>query len=111
MATQDLITLHACPPFTRRLGRNAPPRARPSARLSEEGRAGHPGHAELTARVLRQARRAAPRHGATRIQAVDPGSFAAWMKARGRLGGRHKVPRIVNEAALFRSLRGFMRAP
>ena len=48
---------------------------------------------------------------APRIHAVDPGSFAAWMKARGQLGGQHKVPRIVNEPALFRSLRDFMRAP
>jgi hypothetical protein len=40
-------------------------------------------------------------------QAVAPGTFAAWMKSRGRLGGQHKVPRIVNDAKLFASLRDF----
>jgi hypothetical protein len=29
------------------------------------------------------------------------------MKSRGRLGGQHKVPRIVNDAKLFASLRDF----
>jgi len=41
------------------------------------------------------------------VEAVAPGSFAAWMKSRGKLGGQHKVPRIVNNAELFASLRGF----
>jgi hypothetical protein len=35
------------------------------------------------------------------------GGFAAWMKKRGRLGGQNKVPRIVNDAALFADLRQF----
>jgi len=35
------------------------------------------------------------------------GGFAAWMKKRGRLGGQNKVPRIVNDAALFADLRRF----
>ncbi|MGE0715433.1 MAG: GH3 auxin-responsive promoter family protein [Alphaproteobacteria bacterium] len=34
------------------------------------------------------------------VVAVPPGFFAAWMKARGRLGGQNKVPRIVNDPAL-----------
>ncbi|MDJ0948179.1 MAG: GH3 auxin-responsive promoter family protein [Alphaproteobacteria bacterium] len=41
------------------------------------------------------------------VEAVVPGSFAAWMKARGRLGGQHKVPRIINDPELFKSLRDF----
>jgi hypothetical protein len=41
------------------------------------------------------------------IEVITPGSFAAWMKSRGQLGGQHKVPRIVNDAKLFASLRKF----
>lgn len=39
------------------------------------------------------------------VQVMRPGGFAAWMKARGRLGGQNKVPRIVNDQALFAGLR------
>jgi hypothetical protein len=35
------------------------------------------------------------------------GGFAAWMKSRGKLGGQNKVPRIVNDQALFAGLRKF----
>ncbi len=45
-----------------------------------------------------------------RIQAVVPGSFAEWMRQRGRLGGQNKVPRVINDAALFQSLRDFVQA-
>jgi hypothetical protein len=38
---------------------------------------------------------------------MRPGAFAAWMKSRGKLGGQHKVPRIINNAELFASLREF----
>lgn len=41
------------------------------------------------------------------VQAVPPGTFAAWMKSRGRLGGQNKVPRIINDQDLFASLRDF----
>ncbi|MGE0255855.1 MAG: GH3 auxin-responsive promoter family protein [Alphaproteobacteria bacterium] len=41
---------------------------------------------------------------APRLTVAAPGAFAAWMKARGQLGGQHKVPRIVNDAALFAGL-------
>ena len=44
---------------------------------------------------------------APRLHPVEPGVFAAWMKHRGRLGGQHKVPRIVNDQELFRDLRAF----
>lgn len=43
------------------------------------------------------------------IQAVPPGTFAAWMKERGQLGGQHKVPRIINDPELLRNLRAFVR--
>ena len=39
------------------------------------------------------------------IQPVSPGSFAAWMKSRGKLGGQHKVPRIITDGELFASVR------
>ncbi len=39
---------------------------------------------------------------------VPPGTFAAWMKTRGQLGGQHKVPRIINDAELFEGLRSFV---
>jgi len=42
-----------------------------------------------------------------RVHAVPHGTFAAWMKARGKLGGQNKVPRVINDAALFEDLRAF----
>jgi hypothetical protein len=42
------------------------------------------------------------------VVAVAPGTFAAWMKSRGQLGGQHKVPRIINDTKLFASLRAFV---
>ncbi|RIL12514.1 MAG: auxin-regulated protein [Proteobacteria bacterium] len=41
---------------------------------------------------------------------AKPGAFAAWMKSRGKLGGKHKVPRIINDTALLDSLRTFAEA-
>ncbi len=41
------------------------------------------------------------------ILVMPPGGFAAWMKSRGRLGGQNKVPRIINDQALFAGLRKF----
>jgi hypothetical protein len=38
---------------------------------------------------------------------MQAGGFAAWMKKRGKLGGQNKVPRIVNDTALFADLRQF----
>lgn len=40
---------------------------------------------------------------------LKPGSFADWMRQRGKLGGQHKVPRVVNDDALLRSLRDFAK--
>jgi len=41
------------------------------------------------------------------VHPVPPGTFAAWMKSRGQLGGQHKVPRIVLDQDLFANLRAF----
>ncbi len=39
------------------------------------------------------------------VQTVRPGTFAAWMKSRGKLGAQNKVPRVITDEELFRSLR------
>lgn len=46
--------------------------------------------------------------GLPHVEAVAPGTFLAWMKHRGQLGGQHKVPRIINNAELFSDLLGFV---
>ena len=33
-----------------------------------------------------------------------------WMRRRGKLGGQHKVPRVINDEHLFADLRGFVTA-
>ncbi|HEY4264617.1 MAG TPA: GH3 auxin-responsive promoter family protein [Micropepsaceae bacterium] len=43
-----------------------------------------------------------------RLLSVRRGTFAAWMKSRGQLGGQHKVPRIIANPELFQSLRDFV---
>ncbi len=45
-----------------------------------------------------------------RLHTVPPGTFAGWMKKRGKLGGQNKVPRIITEESLFGDLRGFTKA-
>jgi len=42
------------------------------------------------------------------IKAVKKGAFAAWMKSRGKLGGQHKVPRIITNQELFQNLNAFV---
>ena len=44
---------------------------------------------------------------APELRFLPPGSFAAWMKARGRLGGQNKVPRVAADRDLFADLRAF----
>jgi hypothetical protein len=44
---------------------------------------------------------------APEVRAVAPGTFAQWMKSRGRMGGQNKVPRIINDQALFSDLERF----
>lgn len=48
---------------------------------------------------------------APRVHEAPPGTFAAWMRKRGRLGGQNKVPRIVNDGDLFDDLRRFVGDP
>ena len=43
-----------------------------------------------------------------RLKPVPRGTFEAWMKSRGQLGGQHKVPRVIANPELFNSLRGFV---
>jgi phospholipid N-methyltransferase len=38
-----------------------------------------------------------------------PGSFEAWMRARGKLGGQHKVPRMDSSGSITVELLGFLR--
>ena len=42
------------------------------------------------------------------VETVPPRTFAGWMKSRGKLGGQHKVPRIITDPRLFASLRQFV---
>lgn len=46
---------------------------------------------------------------APEIEVVSHGRFAAWMKHCGKLGGQHKVPRVIADPVLFAELRQFMR--
>ena len=47
--------------------------------------------------------------GAPQIYPVPVGTFASWMKSRGKLGGQNKVPRVINDAELFANLEQFAR--
>lgn len=39
---------------------------------------------------------------------VSPGTFRNWMASRGKLGGQHKVPRIITDMKLFENLINFI---
>jgi len=41
---------------------------------------------------------------APQVRALPPGTFATWMKSRGRLGGQNKVPRVIRDESLFESI-------
>jgi hypothetical protein len=62
--------------------------------------------ADLTARNLDYAAHRSGGFGmdAPMVLAVPSGTFAAWMKSRGMLGGQNKVPRVIRDATLFASL-------
>jgi hypothetical protein len=45
-----------------------------------------------------------------RVSLAPPGSFAAWMRHRHRLGGQNKVPRVLADASLLADLIGFLAA-
>ena len=47
--------------------------------------------------------------GAPKIFPVPLGTFASWMKSRGKLGGQNKVPRVINDTKLFTNLEQFAR--
>lgn len=38
------------------------------------------------------------------VRAVPPGTFDAWLKAHGKLGGQHKVPRLSNERRIVEEI-------
>jgi hypothetical protein len=44
-----------------------------------------------------------------RLTSLKPGAFEAWMKECGKLGGQHKVPRVVLDPELFDSLQDYLR--
>lgn len=41
---------------------------------------------------------------APEVRLQPKGSFSRWMASRGKLGGQHKVPRVINDAAKFRTM-------
>lgn len=43
------------------------------------------------------------------VEVMPPGGFKAWMKAKGKLGGQHKVPRVISDQDTLRHLRAFAR--
>ena len=49
-------------------------------------------------------RRSARALAAPRVQLLRRGSFARWMRARGKLGGQHKVPRVIEDPQLLAAL-------
>jgi len=46
---------------------------------------------------------------APQLRALPRGTFEAWMKSRGQLGGQHKVPRVIADPGLFATLRDFTK--
>jgi hypothetical protein len=48
--------------------------------------------------------------GLPHLLVARPGTFAAWMKRRGKLGGQNKVPRIIADADLLADLRRYAEA-
>ena len=36
--------------------------------------------------------------------ALEPGTFDAWLKSQGKLGGQHKVPRLSNQRDLIEQI-------
>ncbi len=42
------------------------------------------------------------------LRAVPPGTFEAWLRSKGKLGGQHKVPRLSNDRAVLEAITAFM---
>ena len=40
---------------------------------------------------------------------IKQGTFKEWMKEHGKLGGQHKLPRIINDQNLFNDLLEFSK--
>ena len=49
--------------------------------------------------------------GAPVVHAVPPGTFAAWMKSIGKLGGQNKVPRVISDQQQLAGLLDFIAHP
>jgi hypothetical protein len=45
-----------------------------------------------------------------KVRCVSNGTFASWMKKRGKLGGQNKVPRIISNQELFQDLMDFTKS-
>jgi hypothetical protein len=44
------------------------------------------------------------------VALLPPGAFAAWMRSQGKLGGQHKVPRVIADPARFAAAEAALRA-
>lgn len=42
---------------------------------------------------------------------LPPGAFAAWMRSQGKLGGQHKVPRVIADPDRFATMAAALSAP
>ncbi len=49
--------------------------------------------------------------GPLKLRALPQGSFLNWLKAKGKLGGQHKVPRLANHRAYIEDILGFIGEP
>lgn len=47
---------------------------------------------------------------APKVRLQQGGSFNRWMAQKGKLGGQHKVPRVINDAARFQTMLGEFEA-
>src|SRR5262249_7123164 len=47
---------------------------------------------------------------APELISLPPGSFASWMRSRGKVGGQHKVPRMDNSGRLTKELTDWFHA-
>ncbi len=47
---------------------------------------------------------------APRMKTVRPGGFTAWMRAHGKLGGQHKLPRMDNTGKLTGEMRDWLES-
>jgi len=43
------------------------------------------------------------------LQAVPQGTFYRWMRARGKFGGQHKVPRLANHREYVEEIKELLR--